>query len=256
MNLGPHALYRSGRGIQILQELDVPIHGGRPKEAGGFAIRDGKAFTLPAGLRSLLATSLFGLSDKLEAARMLSALPKVDWTAIEDESLEDWMDRNIRHSRVKELLSAVFRVSTYVNAPRRISAGVAINQLQKALNHGVLYLDEGWQSLVDGLRRTAEAAGANIISGEKVASIEVGSAGQVTGVRFTEGRAISSDTVIAAISPRGVASLLGNTTSIARLICLPRCGFDEVAATAWEVCTRRGPAVVLFGSLRDCPARA
>ena len=216
LNLGPHALYRSGPGIQILRELDVPISGGRPKEAGGFAIRDGKAFTLPAGLRSLLATSLFGLADKLEAARILSTLPKIDWRSIEDEPLEDWFGRNIRHSRVKELLSAVFRVATYVNAPRRLSGGVAINQLQKALIHGVLYLDEGWQSLVDGLRRTAEGAGANILSSSRVASVEVGSAGQVTGVRCVDGKAIPADSVIAAISPRGLASLLGNTTSVSR----------------------------------------
>src|SRR5205814_1856570 len=42
LNLGPHALYRAGRGAVVLRELGVPFSGGVPASSG-FAIREGKA---------------------------------------------------------------------------------------------------------------------------------------------------------------------------------------------------------------------
>src|SRR5919197_6624882 len=60
LNLGPHALYRGGLGIDILGELGVAVSGGMPAVSGAFAIKDHAKHTFPAGRMSLLATSLFG----------------------------------------------------------------------------------------------------------------------------------------------------------------------------------------------------
>src|SRR5918912_3859738 len=65
-NIGPHALYRGGRGIEILGELGVAVSGRMPAVSGAFAIKDHVKHTFPAGMMSLLTTSLFGLSAKLE----------------------------------------------------------------------------------------------------------------------------------------------------------------------------------------------
>ena len=48
--------------------------------------------------------------------------------------------------------TALVRLTSYVNAPDELSADVAVVQLQRAFAGGVLYLDNGWQQIVDGWR--------------------------------------------------------------------------------------------------------
>ena len=78
LNLGPHALYRGGRGIEVLRELGIEPRGKVPSVSGAFAVKNGVKHTFPAGAISLFTTSLFGLSAKLEAARFLASLGRID----------------------------------------------------------------------------------------------------------------------------------------------------------------------------------
>jgi phytoene dehydrogenase-like protein len=135
-------------------------------------------------------------------------------------TVQEWLDREVSHDEVKELLKAVFRLSTYVDAPQVMSAGVAIEQLQKALGKGVLYLDKGWQTLVDGLCEVAKSAGAMIETGVKVAAIERLTNGSVKAVRLADGRLYESDVVVVAASPKLAASLVENsqTTPLAKWV--------------------------------------
>src|SRR5262245_57661612 len=55
-NVGPHALFRAGEGLQVLGDLGVRVSGGVP--AGGYAVHGGRLHTLPVGPASLLATGL------------------------------------------------------------------------------------------------------------------------------------------------------------------------------------------------------
>src|SRR5262245_6065983 len=91
LNLGPHALYRGGRGIEILRELGIEPKGRVPSVSGAFAIRNGVKHTFPAGTVSLLTTSLFGLSAKLEAARPLSSISKIDSKRYDGTSDRAWV---------------------------------------------------------------------------------------------------------------------------------------------------------------------
>src|ERR1043166_9028377 len=52
-----------------------------------------------------------------------------------------------------DVIRMLARVATFTNDPRRQSAGAVIDQLQLALKGNVLYLDGGWQTIVDGLVR-------------------------------------------------------------------------------------------------------
>ena len=72
-------------------------------KAAGLTLHGGHAYRLPADARSLLTTRLFGWRDKLALARL----------------------------------------ATYSHAPEALSAGVALQQMQMALQ-GVIYLDGGW----------------------------------------------------------------------------------------------------------------
>jgi phytoene dehydrogenase-like protein len=218
LNIGPHALYRGGRGMEILRELGVEIRGRVPSVSGAYAVRGGVKHTFPAGLVSMLTTSLFGLSAKLEAARLLGSIAKLDANACPGESLREWVDSHISHTDVREFLMSVFRVSTYTNAPEQMSAGAAIEQLKMAFDKSVLYLDGGWQTIVDRLTEKAKQAGVSIETGAKVEMIERDQRGAVRGVRLADGRAFVTRNVIIASSPAVAAGLVehGQQSSLAR----------------------------------------
>jgi protoporphyrinogen oxidase len=171
-NFGPHALYRKGAGLRILRELGVNFSGKIAGTDNAFAIDNGTKNTMPGGFVSLLTTGLLNLSAKLEAAKLLASLPKLDAAAQDQLTVREWLAREVKQPQVNQLVQALFRVSTYANDPDRQSAGAALRQLQMALDGGVYYLDDGWQTLVTGLRAAAETAGATIQAEASVTAIE------------------------------------------------------------------------------------
>lgn len=208
LNIGPHALYRGGRGIEVLRELGVEPRGRVPSVSGAFAIKDGVKHTFPAGAVSLLTTSLFGLSAKLEAARFLATIGRIDVSRFLNVSVRDWLDQTLTHSEVKDFVLAAVRVATYTNAPELVSAGTAIEQLQKAFATSVLYLDGGWQTLVDGLRESAVQAGVIIETGTRIEAVTREPSGAVEGVRLADGRDVRASTVLIASSPTAAVRLV------------------------------------------------
>ena len=208
LNIGPHAVYRSGAGFKILKELGVEPQGAMPAVSGGFAIKGGVKHTFPAGLVSLLTTGLFRLPAKLETARLLGSIGKIDTTPLMNLTAREWVNSEISHPAVRELILATFRLSTYTNAPDLMSAGAAIAQVQKALSKGVLYLDRGWQTLVDGLAEIARRDGVTIETGVKVESVKRGALGEVEGIQLAGGLLRPVRNVIIASSPGTAASLV------------------------------------------------
>ena len=205
-NIGPHAVYRGGRGIEILKELGVEFSGGVPGASGGYAVENGVKHALPGGFMSLLTTGLLRLPGKFETARLLGSLQKIDASALQHMTARRWLDSTIRQPDVRRLVEALFRVSTYANSPERQSAAVAVGQLQVALGNNVLYLDGGWQTLVDGLRRGAEAAGVRIMPGMRVESVACD--GAVQGVRLADGTLHSAGAAVIAAGPTEAAALV------------------------------------------------
>ena len=88
-----------------------------------------------------------------------------------------------------------------------MSADAAIGQLQQAAGHGVLYLDGGWQRLVDGLRRVAVDRGAVVRTHAVVLGVQAAATGHevVVGDAPVRARAV----VVAAGGPDVTARLLG-----------------------------------------------
>ena len=207
LNEGPHALYRGSAGLRALREIGVPVSGRVPRPRG-LALRNGRAHRLPAGLWSLALTRLFGAAAKLEVARLLAGLPSQDVSGWLHVPLRDWVDERLTHADARAFLHAVVRVATYANDPSRISAGAAIEQVQRALRDSVLYLDGGWQSLVDGLAAAASGAGASVERRRHVQRLEPDGAGWA--VHAADGAAWRAGAVIVAASPREAAALLGS----------------------------------------------
>jgi protoporphyrinogen oxidase len=208
-NLGPHALYRTGALHQTLKRLSIEVRGRTPTANGGFAISEGRLHTLPVGLTSLLTTDLLRLGGKFELARLQSRLLRVDANAIQRQSLASWLDANVGDAGVRGVLEMLARVTTFTNDPEQQSAGAAIEQLQLSLRGSVLYLDGGWQTIVDGLRRTAVAGGVRIISGAHAVSLERPRAASVDAVCLADGTAMRAAGVIIAAGPAEVDALAG-----------------------------------------------
>jgi phytoene dehydrogenase-like protein len=110
---------------------------------------------------------------------------------------------------VRQLLRMLVRVTTFTNDPERQSAGAAIEQLQLALRGNVLYVNGGWQTIVDGLRRSAVASGVRIISAANAVVLERSGARQVAAVQLADGSTIRASAVILSGGPAEVDSLAG-----------------------------------------------
>ncbi|MEW6734855.1 MAG: FAD-dependent oxidoreductase [Acidobacteriota bacterium] len=217
-NIGAHALYRGGYAMEVLKELGVVPQGAMPLPSGGFAIKDGIKHTFPTGPFSLLTTGLFGLGAKLEVAQWLGTLAKLDTDSLMGITVQEWLNKQFVHPVARELLLALIRVSTYSNAPKEMSAGVALKQLKLAVKANVLYLDGGWQTLVEGLRQTAQTAGVEIKTGIKVESVIRNHLGGVEAVKIANGEVYRVDKAVIAAGPVEALKLLedGQTTSLAK----------------------------------------
>ncbi len=208
-NVGPHALYRGDAGMRVLRELGIEPRGATPLPSGGHAVRAGVKHPFPAGFLSLVSTGLLSLSGKLEVARLLSRIQTLDAAPWQRSTVSQWLAAVSRRDDVRQLLGALVRLTTYGNAPDQQSGGAALEQVQGALRANVLYLDGGWQQLVDALRATATAAGVTIESGTRVDAVDLepGSSA-VRGVRFADGSTIACAGAILATPPADAAALL------------------------------------------------
>jgi phytoene dehydrogenase-like protein len=216
-NLGPHALYRRGIFRQTLKDLGVDVRGAIPAPNGGFGIADGRLHTLPTGLTSMLTTGALGLAGKLEFARLYARLPGLDASTLQRQGLATWLDAQLPDPSARRLLEMLVRVTTFTNDPERQSAGAAIEQLQLAVKGNVLYLDGGWQTIVDGLRNVALAAGVRIESDAAVVAFEKRDDRTIEGVRLANGSVIRGDAFVIAATPGDAESLLDGshlTTSL------------------------------------------
>ena len=170
LNQGAHALYLGGPAEQVLHELGIPYSGHVPLFSTIAGIEGGKLSVLPTTLRSMLHSKALRLPDKLELMRVLGSMQRLNPYAFQGMSWQEWLERHVRTPRVRQLLSVVARLNTYAHAPAILDAGLAIKLLQE--NPKVYYLDDGWQTLVDGLRQAAQQAGGKIVTGARVEAIE------------------------------------------------------------------------------------
>jgi phytoene dehydrogenase-like protein len=203
--LGPHALYRRGAAKRILDDLGVGLSGASPSGTGQLAFHKGRLHTLPSGFVSLVSTGLLPLGAKLEFARLLGAIGRIDPEPLRHVTVAQWLAQSIKHEAVAGFLGALVRLTSYANAPDAMSAGDAVEQIQLGLAGNVLYLDRGWQTLVDGLVEVGERAGVRFERAAGARSLDV--ADGALGVRLADGRTLSAGAVIAAVPPQSVTAL-------------------------------------------------
>ena len=199
-NLGPHALYVKGDAVRVLRELGVEFNGHLPASTGLFAGLGGKLHVLPAAPASLFRTTLFSFREKLQVARLLAGLPKVDLARWRGKSVAEWIAAGPPSERVRLLLGGLVRVATYANAPDQLDAAAAIHQIQLALAANVYYLDGGWGVLVQGLERRAREAGVAITTRARAERLVLEN-GRVAAVVLDDGTWVEASDVVVAGDP-------------------------------------------------------
>lgn len=205
-NIGPHALYCHGDAFRLMKELGVPFSGRFPSPGRAVLTDQRNLHPLPQTTGSLHRSRLLTWREKWKLARLQMTLPRLDCHQFDRVPLRHWLDQEAGVGGYAELLKALFRVSSYVNNIDEMSASVALNQLKLALMGNVWYLDGGWQTLVDGLRKLATTNGARVQIGAQVNSITDDEHG-VT-VRLADGEFLRSRTAILAVAPKSACELL------------------------------------------------
>lgn len=210
-NLGPHAVYKGGHAERVLTKLGGFPAGGAPKVRGLAMVGD-TLHTLPTGPVSLLSTGMFSFGERLEAGRLMARIGSA--TARGDETVTEWLERNVEHERVRAMLLMYLRIATYTHPVGDLLAKDALPQLQMASGPGVRYLDGGWQTLVDGFRKRAEDAGVGIRAGAKVCKVKIEN-GAAKHLELEDGHVEAFDALVLAVGPKVASRLLPSDTKLA-----------------------------------------
>jgi phytoene dehydrogenase-like protein len=170
-NLGAHALYRAGAAASVYRELGIPVRGIAPKPKA-VALSGGEEFRLPTNWWSMLTTGLLSFRGKRElAGALLHVRRRGGSHAREEWTLAQWMDDRFTDAGARGAFEALARLATYADHAPEISARAALNQLRIGMR-GTIYIDEGWQKLVDSLHVAAISSGVNFISSSRIVGID------------------------------------------------------------------------------------
>jgi phytoene dehydrogenase-like protein len=163
-NQGPHALYLTDASDSILKEIGITHTGGIPA---------GKGYLISGGKKREIAGDYSSwLSGKNDGSQFFISPTKIDFSQLESVTDREWLDKNIHDINDAEIIKTIFRLNTYANDPDIQSIGPVLHQIYVGSRAGVMYLDGGWQTLVDGLLTVAKNANARIVMGKKAIRVK------------------------------------------------------------------------------------
>jgi len=215
LNQGAHALFRGGAAWATLAELGVTPRATSPDATLACGLRaDGSLAPLPGSARTLVGTHLVGARAKLGLARLFARPERMLATVAPGTSMQEWIDGRGRDPDLRALLALLSRVATYTGDLDALDARAGVAQVVQATLHGVVYLDDGWQQLVDALQDAASARGVRVQPCAKVATIDARPDGFV--VRTVDAEVDADAVVYAAGGPEHLdAALRGVSPTVA-----------------------------------------
>ena len=107
-----------------------------------------------------------------DGSKFFSSPTEIDFSQLEDVTVQEWLDKNFHDASLAEIIKAILRLNTYANDPDIQSVGSALRQVYVGGRRGYMYLDGGWQTLVDGLLKLIKDANVKIVMGEKVTKVK------------------------------------------------------------------------------------
>jgi len=235
-NMGGHALYRGGAADRIFRELGVRLKGGSPSMFVS-VLWNNKVVSLPR----FIFNRNFTWAGRIEVMRMVAKLMQIDPAAddIAGVNVRSWIEQHIREPMARNLLYSLIRTSTFTHAPDTQCAGPALAQARRSLRpNGVLYVEGGWQSIVDQLKERAIREGAQLMPSAGVAAIEHD--GEVRKLRLTDGAEWEIGRVIAAVPPAETFRLVQDAGRTSLRIWKEQA--RPVTVACLDLCLKRLPA--------------
>jgi phytoene dehydrogenase-like protein len=205
-NQGPHALFLTDSTDSILKEIGITYTGGI---AGGksYLISSGKKREVPGDYGSWLSSGKGdGSSVVSDEIQFFNSPTNLDFSQLEGVTVQEWLDKNIHDINDAEIIKAILRLNTYGNDPEIQSIGSALRQIYVNSRAGTMYLDGGWQTLVDGLLIIAKNANTRIVMDKKAISVKrTNSSGWQ--VLLSDKTQVSAKIVVIAAGPMDAYSL-------------------------------------------------
>jgi len=199
LNLGPHAVYRTVGGLDVLRRLGVDVRGKLPRVDRAGVYAGGTAIPFIRYLRTVVR-------DRARVARAMAGLGRrasAEWAG---RPVAEWIDSITDDEAGRALLASLIRTTTYSADTNLLDAGAATAQLRASV-HGVIYVHHGWSSLVEGLADIVRTGGGEIITGTPVEAVEHDE--RVHAVRLADGRTLPARAAVIAVNePRRAAALV------------------------------------------------
>jgi phytoene dehydrogenase-like protein len=202
-NQGPHALFVADVGAKLLQELGIQYTGGIPNTS--FEIKDAKKFRLLVNVSSNSTTQASESILRKVFALLSDLLKKADFTELDNVSVQEWVERNFHDADSIALMNALMRLTTYANDSDIQGVGSALHQFHVFNQGGVMYLDRGWQTLVDGLVAAAKNAKVKIVMGKKATKLQKSDSSWL--VTLSDRSQVSAKVLVIATGPREADAL-------------------------------------------------
>jgi phytoene dehydrogenase-like protein len=230
-NLGPHALYKKGNAKPILDELGITLHGKSPN-VGGLLIEGNNEYKAPFSTLGLMTTNLLNWKERIEWIKVLLKVSTIDSTTAVNQTFEQWVTQTTNSIKVQTLLYVLGRLSTYSHAPEMVSARVILSHL-KLVFTGVLYVDGGWQIIIDQLHNKAVISGVHVKLRTTVNKISKDE--KDFKVILSNDEEILSKFVISTTSPHEL------TTMLSKMTVIPKYGYTPVKGATLDVALTKLP---------------
>ncbi|HKQ22635.1 MAG TPA: hypothetical protein VJS91_11385, partial [Nitrososphaeraceae archaeon] len=169
---------------------------------------DGKKNQIPSDWSRIPFTKNNGDSSEIDGSQFFNSLAKINFAQLESVTVQEWLDQNIQDKNLAEIIKTHLRLNTYGNDPDIQSAGSSFRQIYVGNSGGVMYLDGGWQTLVDGLLTVAKNAKARIVMGGKATRLERKDTSYSRWLVMLSNKSqVSAKTVVIAAGPQDAYSL-------------------------------------------------
>jgi phytoene dehydrogenase-like protein len=203
-NQGPHALFITEAGDSVLKEIGIPYTGGIAASKA-YLIIGGKKHEVPSEY-SFLSGKSNGSSGGSNASQFFDSLAKIDFSELENVTVQEWLDKNIDDKNFAEIIKTLVRLNTYGNDPDIQSIGSVLRQIYVGSRSGVMYVDGGWETFVDGLLTVAKNANVRIVMGKKATKvIRADPSGWL--ITLSDKTQVSAKIVVIAAGPKDAYSL-------------------------------------------------
>jgi phytoene dehydrogenase-like protein len=209
-NQGAHALYLAAEFKAALDDFGVKVSGGKADVANGLALWGDDVHGWPIRPAADAAPPL----DPADRSALRAQLRRIGQGDYDGRGQPLRAITAVLPPRVRSVIEALVRVTSYAHAPDLIEAGAAFDQLRLAFD-GAFYVDGGWGGLVEGLAAAARSGGAELRTEASVSAVVREERGWRVDI-FGE-PSIACNAVILAVPPSDAVRVAASSKALAAI---------------------------------------